>query len=185
MNRVPSEVVILIRGIPQAINISVLKQALTSMGTDPILEGYLLGVGRPPMLKMGAVHDLTFTTQEQFAKDAEEWLVKAEAPPIRTPLTKENLTKWAKEQVRAEKAESPVLALAEILRRYNEHSYGDYKAHELVEVVSSFIMDGCKGYKQYTMDEILDEIDSELIDPSNSAYEFHDLEDLLEEFSMV
>ena len=63
-------------------------------------------------------------------------------------------------------------------------SVSEYKQRELVELVADWAQNGCRGFATYTMDEAIDEIMDELVDPDNSIYEFRSLEALLDEFEL-
>lgn len=128
------------------------------------------------------------------------FLIKATKPQVRTPLTRENLLIWAQQHARTiptytdEKYDpvekttrvtthqnTPARELALLLQSAAVRDWAECGRAELREEIASMAWDGCKGYKDYTEDETLDEIMSELSDPDESPYEFNDLEDLLEE----
>ena len=120
-----------------------------------------------------------------------------------TALTRENLLEWAKRRVEQEptyterqrdadradyvdeaKPNTQVRELTAILLASFVRSIGECKQSELVELLADWAQNGCRGFVAYTVDEALDEILHELVDPENSIYEFDSLEALLDEFEL-
>jgi hypothetical protein len=77
-----------------------------------------------------------------------------------------------------------VRELTAILLASFVRSIGECKQSELVELLADWVQNGCRGFVAYTVDEALDEILHELVDPENSIYEFGSLEALLDEFDL-
>jgi hypothetical protein len=120
-------------------------------------------------------------------------------PRPETPIARESLIAWAREQVTRhptreeekwdeQKKEwlsvtvpnTPEFELACIASRFQDRLLEDYKASELRERLHDLYWNGVKGYKQMTLEEIADEIMTEVL----SVYDFSTLEDLLSEFDM-
>jgi hypothetical protein len=120
-----------------------------------------------------------------------------------TALSRENLLTWAKRRVEQEptytdrrwdaersdyveetKPNTQVRELTTILMTSFVRSIGECKQSELVELLADWAQNGCRGLVTYTVDEALDEIVHELVDPDNSIYEFGSLEALLDEFEL-
>jgi hypothetical protein len=134
------------------------------------------------------------------AKDGEYHLaVEQLQPRPETPITRDNLIAWARERVskRPTREEekwdetkkewltvtvpnTPEFELACIAGRFQGRMLEDYKASELRERLHDLYWNGVKGYKQMTLEEIADEIMSDVL----SVYDFGTLEDLLGEFGL-
>lgn len=120
-----------------------------------------------------------------------------------TALSRENLLEWAKRRVEQEptyterrwdaeqsdyveetKPNMQVRELTLILMANFIRSISECKQCELVDLLADWAQNGCRGLVTYTVDEALDEIVHELVDPDNSIYEFGSLEALLDEFEL-
>jgi hypothetical protein len=186
-----------------------LRQALEL--PDKLLAGFLLGRSQGTAsgshdveLAADELPALVYTQgqEEAFRNASTAWLTAyVDRPQVRTALTRENLLTWANNWVAKnptykehtgwdqEKAESvysdlPNTAaheLALLLQEHSVRSFEDYSSSDAKMTLADYCWDGCKGYKNYSEDEALDEIMSDLVDPDNSPYEFNDLEDLLEQ----
>ena len=75
---------------------------------------------------------------------------------------------------------TPEFELACIAGRFQDRMLEDHKASELLERLHDLYWNGVKGYQQMTLDEIADEIMSDVL----SVYDFGTLEDLLGEFGL-
>jgi hypothetical protein len=75
---------------------------------------------------------------------------------------------------------TPEFELACIAGRFQARMLEDQKASELREHLHDLYWGGLKGYSHMTLDEIAEEITSEVLD----VYDFTTLEDLLSEFDM-
>jgi len=134
------------------------------------------------------------------ANDGEYHLaVEQLQPRPETPITRESLIAWARERVvkhptREEEKwdetkkewltatipNTPEFELACIAGRFQDRMLEDYKASELRERLHDLYWSGMTGYKQMSLDEIADEIMTEVLD----VYDFRTLEELLSEFDM-
>jgi hypothetical protein len=174
--------------------------------SDALFPGYVAGkvfsVGAMP-LRQKKVEAWGFTDPTLRRKLS--WAVsKIKHPPQRTPLTKENLLKWAKAEVRrvpyyddrvydqklktfkdVKRKNSVHRQLMLILLERDTRSFREDDRYDIVEAILELCQNGVKGYKQQTISELLDQIDDELIDQKNSPYDLKDLEDLLEEFDLL
>lgn len=120
-------------------------------------------------------------------------------PPQRTPLTRENLVKFMegvversptrtvsewdskkKEYVERKVPMTVEWLLARMLITWHLNNYAEYKKCELLDSIDGWFMEGVKGYKDYTRDELLSEIEENFMGPDESPYDCGDLEDLLE-----
>jgi hypothetical protein len=120
-------------------------------------------------------------------------------PRAETPITRDALIAWAREQVTKhptrederwdeEKKEwitvtipnTPDFVLACIAGRYQARMLEDCKASELRERLHDLFWIGVKGYKQMTLEEIAEELTIEVLD----VYDFCTLEELLVEFGL-
>jgi hypothetical protein len=147
--------------------------------------------------------DLTYKNKEQFDNAVVEFLTRfdAERNKVRTPLTRESLLRWA--EARAEylsklpsdsnsDKEYDALpwdkkvqqALGTLLMHWCRDSYDPSDSEDLLDALQNLWWNGTKGYKDYTINETLDEIEKNLLDPDESCYEFRDLEDCLEQFGL-
>lgn len=139
---------------------------------------------------------LTFPTNLDEGKIA-EFRMAATAilnPPPRTPLTRENLVKFMEGVVerhptrtaysKKEYAERRVPMTVEwllsrmLITRHLSY-YNNYKTYELLDSIGGWFMEGIRGYKDYSRDELLAEIEEDLMGPDNRPYNCRDLEDLL------
>jgi hypothetical protein len=134
------------------------------------------------------------------ANDGEYHLaVEQLAPRDETPITRENLIAWARERMTrhptreeekwdetkkewltATVQNTPEFELACIAGRFQARMLEDQKASELREHLRDLYWDGLKGYKQMALEEIADEIITEVL----AVYELGTLEDLLSEFGV-
>jgi hypothetical protein len=134
------------------------------------------------------------------ANDGEYHLaVEQLAPRVETPITRENLIAWARERVAKhptredeswdeQKKEwltvtvsnTPEFELACIAGRFQARMLEDQKASELREHLRDLYWNGLKGYSHMTLDEIAEEIMTEVLD----VHDFRTLEDLLSEFGV-
>ena len=134
------------------------------------------------------------------ANDGEYHLaVEQLQPRPETPITRDNLIAWARERVtnhptREEERwdeewkewlsvtapNTPEFELACIAGRFQDRMLEDQKASELREHLRDLYWSGLKGYKHMTLEEIADEIMTEVLD----VYELRTLEDLLNEFGI-
>src|SRR5262249_8365835 len=91
--------------------------------------------------------------------------------------------KWdetKKEWLTATVPTTPEFELASIASRFQARMLEDYKASELRERLHDLYWSGLKGYSHMTLDEIADEIMTEVL----GVYDFGTLEDLLGEFGV-
>ncbi len=109
--------------------------------------------------------------------------------PVRTPLTEENLLKWADEFVR----QSPEVAdlngkkvtnsvehvLCQILISADVRSYSGYGRSDLLQLVLDWCHGGVKGYSQMAREELLGEVRKQFMD-HYCEIELNDLDGLLE-----
>jgi hypothetical protein len=134
------------------------------------------------------------------ANDGEYHLsVEQLEPRAETPINCETLIAWALERVaklptREEEkwdeqkkkwltvtvSNTPEFELACIAGRFQARMLEDQKASELREHLHDLYWNGVKGYKQMTLDEIADEIMTEVL----GVCDFGTLEDLLGDFGM-
>src|SRR5262249_8493035 len=132
------------------------------------------------------------------ANDGEYHLaVEQLQPRIETPINRETLIAWARERVAkhptreeeqwdeqkkewltATVQNTPQFELASIAGRFQDRMLEDYKASDLRERLHDLYWNGMTGYKQMSLEEIAEEITSEVLD----FYDFCTLEDLLSEF---
>ncbi len=118
--------------------------------------------------------------------------IKAEAEKVRTPLTRESLAEWAKNEAETidrlmkehcdpcPPSTTPQAVLVQILMSLEQETAGSTK--DRAEAYFELMLDGTKGFKNLTFDEALDEIAENMIGPDAEAFEFADLEELLEQF---
>jgi hypothetical protein len=134
------------------------------------------------------------------ANDGEYHLAVAQlAPRDETPITRETFIAWAREQVTrhptreeekwdetkkewltATVQNTPEFELACIAGRFQARMLEDQKASELREHLRDLYWNGLKGYSHMTLDEIAEEIMTEVLD----VHDFRTLEDLLSEFGV-
>jgi hypothetical protein len=134
------------------------------------------------------------------ANDGEYHLaVEQLAPRAETPITRETLIAWARERVAKQPTHddeqwdeqkkewltvtvpnTPEFELACINSRFQNRMLEDYKSSELREHLNDLYWNGLKGYSHMMLEEIADEIMTEVLD----VYDFRTLEDLLSEFGV-
>jgi hypothetical protein len=134
------------------------------------------------------------------ANDGEYHLAVAQLQPRpETPITRESLIIWAQERVAKQPTRddeqwdeqkkdwltatvpnTPEFELACIAGRFQARMLEDQKASELREHLHDLYWNGLKGYSHMTLEEIADEIMTEVLD----VYDFRTLEDLQSEFGM-
>jgi hypothetical protein len=134
------------------------------------------------------------------ANDGEYHLaVEQLAPRTETPITRETLIAWGRERVtkqptrEEEKWDETMkewlsvtvpntleFELACIAGRFQARMLEDQKASELREHLHDLYWNGVKGFKHMTLEEIADEITSEVL----GVYDFGTLEELFVEFGM-
>jgi hypothetical protein len=134
------------------------------------------------------------------ANDGEYHLaVEQLEPRAETPITRDNLIAWARERVAKQPTREeeqwdekkkewlsvrfpnkPEFELACIAGRFQARMLEDYKASELREHLHDLYWNGVKGYKQMTLEQISNEIVTEVLD----VYDFGTLEDLLSELGV-
>jgi hypothetical protein len=132
------------------------------------------------------------------ANDGEYHLaVEQLAPRAETPINSETLIAWARERVTKQPtrederwdeqkkewlsvtvSNTPEFELACIAGRFQARMLEDQKASELREHLHDLYWGGRKGYSHMALQEIADEIVTEVLD----VYDFRTLEDLLSEF---
>jgi hypothetical protein len=134
------------------------------------------------------------------ANDGEYHLaVEQLAPRAETPINSETLIAWARERVSKHPtrederwdetkkewltvtvSNTPEFELACIAGGFQDRMLEDQKASELREHLHDLYLNGLGGYKQMTLEEIVDKIMTEVLD----VYDFRTLEDLVSEFGM-
>jgi hypothetical protein len=187
-----------------------IKEAL-QVTPNNVLAGFLLGRLRPLMhleapactkAEGGQVAPSdTFDIVLNFDKPGAAGVLQTAfkqltTPAVRTPLTRENVLKWATEDVdkhptyvytgwnETTRQYENVIGtstihhlLSMLLLGHDAKLYADMDKGELLEILLEWCEHGVKGYDDYSVDELLDEIGTDVLDSGL----FADVEEMVEQ----